>query len=268
MASAQKMKLDLSAPHQRYTLADGSYAKGVTTVLDVLAKQNLLDWYPRVEREGIVEHVTKFCESKSTADGYLRTSSVYDAFLGLPKWPSGKPKWFGIQSSRAAADLGTVAHAHIEAWLTGRELDPEGLPEGMWEAALPAFDRFKAWWDGMGLELVASEWQGVSEAYRYGGTIDFVARKKDGGLLLGDIKTSKANKAWPYPTVIAQVAAYRWMWQENGKGDVGEVHVVRVGKTPEDRGQYVRITDRDLDAGWTLFKAARAACDALEVLER
>lgn len=239
------MKLDLSAPHQRYTLADGSYATGVTTVLGVLNKGALMPWAAKVEREFVAAHFARGGDAATLPRQYA----------------------YAAESGRAA-DLGTVAHAHIEAWLTERELDTEGLPEGMWEAALPAFDRFKSWWDGMGLELVASEWQGVSEAYRYGGTIDFVARKKDGTLLLGDIKTSKANKAWPYPTVIAQVAAYRQMWQENGKGDVGEVHVVRVGKTAEDRGQYVRITERDLDAGWALFKAARAAYDALAVLER
>lgn len=259
------MKLDLKAPHQKYFAKDGKQVCGVTTLLDSLAKPPLYDWYPRVEREGILAVVRRILPlfPDSPASAYKAIEAA------LPVWEkSGKPKWFGRGESQEAADLGTIAHARIEAWLHGTTLDPSGLDEGLYAASLAPLERFQEWWDGEGLTLVASEEQLVHPELRYGGTIDFVARDRDGKLVLGDIKTTKANRDWPYPTVIAQVAAYKELWELAKCGPpwprdpVARVVVVRVGKTPEDLGQQVWLSAKKLDAGMRLFLAAKDAYEA------
>lgn len=270
------MKLDLKAPHQKYFAKDGKQVCGVTTLLDSLAKDALYDWYPRVEREGVCAHVLEQAKKSpltvECVGGFETAILVRDlpkVFNSLPVWEkSGKPKWFGKGESQKAADLGTIAHARIEAWLHGTTLDPSGLDEALYAASLAPLERFQEWWDGEGLTLVASEEQLVHPELGYGGTIDFVASDRTGKLVLGDIKTTKANRDWPYPTVIAQVAAYKELWELVKCGPpwprdpVARVVVVRVGKTPEDLGQQVWLSPKKLDAGMRLFLAAKDAYEA------
>ena len=241
-----KMKLDLNAPHQKYFHADGKQVVGVTSYLGVLGKDALMPWAAKMEREGILAHFANGGDAGS-----------------LPR-----PFYYAGHTNRAA-DLGTIAHAHIEAWLTGRELDPDGLDPALYEQALEPFARFKAWWDEEGMTLVVSEQQLVHEQYRYGGTIDFVARDQHGKVVLGDIKTTKANKSWPYDTVIAQVAAYEQLWNARAKAPnapVERVVVVRVGKEASDPGQRVWLDPAKREAGWRLFLAAQAAYEAKRLL--
>jgi len=241
----EPMRLDLKAPHQKYFHKDGKQVVGVTTLLGVLGKDALMPWAAKMEREGILAW---FAAGKQT-------------------WDLPKPYFYAGHTSKAA-DLGTIAHARIEAWLHGTTLDPHGLDEGLYAAAAAPQTRFQEWWDGEGLTLVASEEQLVHPELRYGGTIDFVARDRDGKLVLGDIKTTKANRDWPYPTVIAQVAAYRELWdlKECGppweRDPISRVVVVRVGKTEEDLGQQVWLSEKKLAAGMRLFLAAKDAYEA------
>jgi hypothetical protein len=67
--------------------------------------------------------------------------------------------------------------------------------------------------------------------------------------------------------VIAQVAAYRSLWDmrhvaEGSPAWIERCVVVRVGKTPEDLGQQVWLSDKKLDAGMRLFLAAKDAYEA------
>ena len=259
------MKLDLKAPHQKYFATDGKQVCGVTTYLGVLGKDALMPWAAKMEREGVRDHLLSSLQVRTKVEGTLLEPFVYmseveEFFSTLPK-----PYFYAGHTSKAA-DLGTIAHARIEAWLHGTTLDPSGLDEALYAAAAAPLERFQEWWDGEGLELVASEEQLVHPELRYGGTIDFVARDRDGKLVLGDIKTTKANRDWPYPTVIAQVAAYRSLWDRNvtivETDLVQRCVVVRVGKTPEDLGQQVWLSAKKLDAGMRLFLAAKDAYEA------
>ena len=242
----EPMRLDLKAPHQKYFHGDGKQVVGVTTLLGVLGKDALMPWAAKMEREGILAW---FAAGKQT-------------------WDLPKPYFYAGATSKAA-DLGTIAHARIEAWLHGTTLDPHGLDEGLYAAAAAPQTRFQEWWDGEGLELVSSEEQLVHPELRYGGTIDFVARDKDGRVVLGDIKTTKANRSWPYDTVIAQVAAYEQLWNARAKAPnspVERVVVVRVGKEASDPGQRVWLDPAKREAGWKLFLAAQAAYEAKRLL--
>lgn len=268
-----KMKLDLNAPHQKYFHSDGKQVVGVTSYLGVLGKDALMPWAAKMEREGVRASVLadverlQFIDAGESGDAppllVVDPKDVEAAFNALPR------AYFYAGHTNRAADLGTIAHAHIEAWLTGRELDPDGLDPALYEQALEPLARFKAWWDEEGMVLVVSEQQLVHEQYRYGGTIDFVCRDKEGRVVLGDIKTTKANKSWPYDTVIAQVAAYEQLWNSRVKAPnapVERVVVVRVGKEASDPGQRVWLDSRKRQAGWELFRAAQAAYEAKRLL--
>ena len=255
----EPMRLDLKAPHQKYFAKDGKQVCGVTTYLGVLGKDALMPWAAKMEREGVREHVMRWVVAEAEEkDGleWVCVESVDEALFSLPK-----PYFYAGHTSKAA-DLGTIAHARIEAWLHGTTLDPSGLDEALYAASLAPLERFQEWWDGEGLTLVASEEQLVHPHVRYGGTIDFVAKDRSGYVVLGDIKTTKANRDWPYPTVVAQVAAYSQLWQEHSGAPVDRHVVVRVGKTEDDPGQQVWLTPKQIKSGTKLFLAAMAAYEA------
>lgn len=238
------MKLDLAAPHTVYKTADGKRAPGVTTVLGVLDKAALLPWAAGLERALVLEHAG---------------AGTLDAL----------PRQYAFEAKRdKAADLGTITHARIEAWLKGTELDPDGLPADLYAESVHGYERFREWWFGEGLQVVASELPLVSERYRVGGTLDVVARDAAGELVLVDIKTSNATRTWPYPSVIGQVAAYRALWGEHNSQRIGRVAVARVGKTPGDEGQQLWLSDTRLDNGLALFVAALDAYRAMQALGR
>ena len=260
------MKLDLNAPHQKYFHKDGKQVVGVTSYLGVLSKDALMPWAAKMEREGIQEAVMTRCSASSVERNglyYVSLEELDEALYSLPR------SFFYAVHTNRAADLGTIAHAHIEAWLTGRELDPDGLDPTAYEQAKEPFARFREWWDSEGMTLVVSEQQLVHEQERFGGTIDFVCKDREGRVVLGDIKTTGPNRAWPYDTVIAQVAAYEQLWNARVKAPnspVERVVVVRVGKEASDPGERVWLDPRKRQAGWALFRAARDAYEAKRML--
>ena len=241
-----RMKLDLNAPHQKYFHKDGKQVVGVTSYLGVLSKDALMPWAAKMEREGIRDWL-----------------AAGNDLASLPR------PYFYAGKTQKAADLGTIAHAHIEAWLTGCELDPDGLDPTAYEQAKEPLARFVEWWESEGMVLVVSEQQLVHEQERFGGTIDFVCRDRDGRVVLGDIKTTGPNRSWPYDTVVAQVAAYEQLWNSAVKAPnapVERVVVARVGKEASDPGERVWLDSRTRLAGWALFRAAKDAYEAKRLL--
>mgnify|MGYP006268737551 CR=1 FL=1 len=237
------MKLDLKAPHTVYKGADGRRLVGVTTYLSMIAKPQLFKWYADEERKGVL-------------------ASIEDG-TPLPDRPFAEVK------RDKAADLGTVTHARIEAWLTGEELDPEGIPPEVYEQSRFGFDRFLSWWKSEGLTLLHSELVMVSDdpAYlSFGGTADIVATDKDGLFVLIDIKTTKKSRYWPYPETYAQVAAYASLYDWNHER-VDRVVIVRIGKDAGDELEVVEVPYEKRIAGWKLFMAAYEAYGAKRELE-
>jgi hypothetical protein len=98
----------------------------------------------------------------------------------------------------AAADLGDLIHAAVEAHATGHPRPP--LPPQA-EPYLAGFDRFLA--DHTPVFL-AAERTVYSRHYGYAGTFDALATLPDHGLTLLDVKTG--NRI--YPEVCLQLAAY------------------------------------------------------------
>ena len=105
-----------------------------------------------------------------------------------------------------AADAGTLAHAMIDAFLKGKEIEDDPfLPSTVMRAARGALDRFRAWWELGEYEVLHTELALVDQRMGYGGTIDSVLRRvRDGALVVGDLKTGKGV----YDEQLVQLGGY------------------------------------------------------------
>lgn len=104
-----------------------------------------------------------------------------------------------------AASAGTLAHNWIEATVKGEAFEiPVGTDPDVYLKAQQAHANFQTWYGESGLTIVDTERPLVSEAHRFGGTYDAVARDGDGKVIALDFKTS--NKL--YTEHLYQIAAY------------------------------------------------------------
>ena len=136
---------------------------------------------------------------------------------------------FRAQSGKAA-DAGTLAHDLVEMWIHAKKgerlrlakLTPKQLAATykytveVKTKAHSSFQGFIDWAHQWKLTVVSTEEKLVCNEFRYGGTIDCVARIGSGRsrqLVLLDWKTSKAV----YGDYLCQVAAYGYTTITNGR---------------------------------------------------
>jgi hypothetical protein len=257
------MRLDLQRPHQVYKLKNGKRVPGVTTILGVLSKPQLLRWYAAMEREGVLEVAHEIDRGNG-----IPTADAIEVCLPHPN-EKGEPVYFAEVRRDKAASLGTITHARIEAWMTGEELDAEGLPPDLYAQSVHGFDRFRQWFEAEGYtrEGSESEVQVVSEELQCGGTGDHWVYGQHSGWDYLDIKTSKASRYWPYADTKGQCSTYPRIYHEARNKATDRVWIVRVGTTPDDIIQPYLMTDDERLWGKKLFEAARAAYTALRELE-
>lgn len=210
-----------------YKNTDGKRLPGVTTVLGVLDKPALLGWAARTAADAAVEAMT----SGSPPDAAKET---------------GRKAVFARRDK--AADLGTRAHALVEAHFAGETVDVDvSNPEDakVYACARRAIDHITA----TCTRVVLSETAYTDTAEGFGGTIDLVV-ERDGKLYVADLKTGKGA----HDEVVPQLAAYRWLLQRAAvEVDGGIVfHVPVDGDTVTEHA----ITSEKLNAGRTIFFAA------------
>ena len=119
--------------HIRYQLADGTYVPGVTTVLGVLAKPQLIIWANRLGLQGIDS--TKYRD--------------------------------------AMADIGTLAHKMIAAHLKSEPCDTSEYSQEHIDKAETCLIKFWDWEKQHTLQGILIETPLVSEVYGYGGMPDW-----------------------------------------------------------------------------------------------
>jgi hypothetical protein len=212
----KKYTLDLLAPHQVYRTADGERVPGVTTILGAtLPKDALIHWAWKLGTEG---------------KDYKK-------------------------EREAAANVGTVAHARIEAWLAGLDFDDDCVSGDLLVKSEAPLARFKAWWHERKYRPLLLEAQMVSERFKCGGTLDVLATPEGGGRVadLVDIKTTNATKSWPYDSVLIQVCAYATLVEEGQGAPVRDIHVWRIGKTEDDEGQIYTLSAHEREVATRLF---------------
>jgi hypothetical protein len=219
-------------PTAPYYLKDGSRVPGTTTIIQRFKESGgLMQW-----------------AFKQGQSGALR---LYD-------------------EAEKAAEIGTVAHAMVEAFIDGkseaecqqlaRTLPPEAEPKVM-----SAFTAYKTWQSNFQVEIVCKEIHLVSEKYRYGGTPDAIGLvgAQLPILALLDWKTSNGI----YTDYLIQLAAYKNLWEENfpERPLTGGSHLLRFAKEHGDFGHHYFA---DLGNAWRQFLLFREAYEIDKELKK
>jgi len=212
----EKTKLVRNAPHQKYHLADGTQVPGGSTICKIGDDAGaLIHWAWNLGREGK--------DYKKERD--------------------------------KAADIGTIAHFLIECYLTGQVADLDDYSQEDIDKALGCYNKFVDWWDEQNLKVVATEIQLVNETYKFGGTVDLIAKRPNGHHVLIDFKTSKkiSESYW------RQCAGYAALWNQNqevnGFNAINQITnhaIVRIGK--QEEGDFEVVWKEDLAKEWFVFQ--------------
>jgi hypothetical protein len=207
----------MPTPREGYKLADGTKVPGVTTVIG-----NCLGWNK----------------------GALMWWANQEGLAGRNH----------RDSSQAAADAGTLAHAMVEAHIHGVPfVAPIGTDPAQLAKASVAFGAYREWESDTRLQIVATEIKLVSEVHRFGATPDAIAIRANKGLVLPDWKSSKGT----YADHLLQLAAYGHAFEEvTGMELVGGYYLCRFDKM--SGGFSTKWWPRDaLDGAWKAFLACR-----------
>jgi hypothetical protein len=199
----------------------------------------------------------------TTIIGRFKDSSAL-MFWAFKQGQSGAERLY--DSAEKAADIGTTAHAMIEAHIneedTIKVLSDSGLSEEDMDKADNAYQQYLKWEKQTGITLLSKyqEISLVSKEYRFGGTPDALGMV-DGNLVLPDWKTSNAV----YMDYILQLAAYKHLVEDGVKLDTGEplgmgevkgFHLLRFAKDyPDFEHRYFG----ELDLAWKQFLLFREA---------
>lgn len=157
--------------------------------------------------------------------------------------------------AQEAADSGTCTHYHVECHIKGEKLDLTDFTQDQIDKAETGYLAFLEWEKNNKLEYIKLEYPVVSEKYRYGGTVDMVA-KKNGSLWMIDLKTSKAI----YPGHKIQLAAYVHAYNEQEDIPVNEYHILQLNKV-DGSFQHHPVSQKQLDDGWKVFAHCRKLYD-------
>jgi len=162
-----------------YTWGDESFFS-VTTILNALNKPAL----PRWAANSVAEYV--FDQWPFIVD--MMHSDRKDELMGILK---GAP-W---RVKEKAANLGTMVHEAVEAYVMGAR-----LPDEITDKHIIQFER---WLDAFKPHFLESECTIFNRRFNYAGTLDIVA-EIDGNIWCIDVKSGKGV----YPEYAMQVAAY------------------------------------------------------------
>jgi hypothetical protein len=196
----------------RFYKIDGESYPSVTTIIKCLDKPALVPWASKMQREA----------DALTAMGASTPREAAELILASPN--------AAYASSAKAADIGSEAHAAVEAYLRGEKIPLIS------EKASNCFDSWLKWWSGSGLTVVGIETVVHSAPHGYAGRIDVLAEKK-GKQYVIDWKTGKDIYAEAHLQNIAYRAALFEMGMDTHGGAMvllpkegGNVKVVQARK--------------------------------------
>lgn len=187
----------ISKAHTVYKLADGTRVPGATTITGLLNKPHLVRWANKLGLEGI-------------------DSSKY---------------------TDEAAAVGTLAHALVQAHLSGEMLDTSMFSSAQIDLAENAVLSYLEWESRHKIEPILLEKPMVSEKLRYGGTLDCYCMLDDVPTLI-DFKTGKAI----YDEYFVQTAGYKNLLMELNL-PVERVKILRIGRDETEGFEERDIAD-------------------------
>lgn len=218
---------DEKKARRNYKDASGKKLPGVTTILGVLDKPGLLYWASRLAAEATAAAIV---------DGGHPAPMAIEIGRKTPFAKRDK-----------AADLGTLAHACVEAHYAG-----EPWPDAP-DSAKACADRVITHIAKAGYVVVASEWSSTwgEHGYGFAGTLDLVVQR-DGILYIADLKTGSL-----VDSVVPQLGAYRMLWNRHNADKALLSGVVFHARVDGTEVKEVRLSQEKLDAGFNIFYAAK-----------
>ena len=216
MAKTKTLKSDKA--HQAYYIEENGKkvrVPGVTTITGVLDKPALKYWGNRIGLEGI--------DIKNYVD--------------------------------KRAEMGTLAHAMVEAFLLKETVDTTEYSQVAIDAAENAFLSFLEWEKKHTYEVHGIEMQLTSKSLRVGGTCD-IYWTLDGVPTLTDLKTGSGI----YPEMKVQACAYADLLLDNGHL-VESVSILNIPREEDERFEYCEIQSADWDIYAEAFRACRRIYD-------
>lgn len=190
-----------SADHA-YTYRGITYP-GVTGLLKVIDKSDaLMSWAARNTAEAAIALALDYEVTNASPSGVTneRTQSGLDKLLdtvgaeGTVRALTSRSSW----KRDEAAALGTEVHNLADLVVRGAPTPAMG------DTTRARVLKYAEWWKASGWTLRTSEAMLVNTAQGYGGTLDLLARDRDGATVLADIKTGKAI----YHEAVLQLTAY------------------------------------------------------------
>ena len=163
----------------------------VTSVLgNTVAKPNLYGWHNKMGREAIAQ----FLQARV---GHTLTQDNLDVALEEAKLRPDK-------TSGAAASLGNRAHDLLSDYINAK-IEKSDMAVEVPEDLQNVWDSFLQWEEDAGIDQwYKTEFAVYSEVFGYAGSVDALARNRDGKWMVIDWKTSKAL----FPENAMQAAAY------------------------------------------------------------
>lgn len=192
---------------------DGTVVPSVTTVLKVLDKPALVAWAANQTVKKAIELFARLTDK----DG-----AVHVSFAQAQEVLEEAKKKFR-ETSRDAADIGTIVHAAIESIILGEQPAPitdENVANGV--------TAYTQWFQQNNVRPVRVEAYLGSKKYGFGGTVDFVGYIGD-KLVVADWKTSTGI----YEEYKIQVSAY-----------IAAVEEMLADKKQKFKGAYILRFDK------------------------
>lgn len=186
--STNKVVLDLDAPHQTYADDKGNILPSVTAILGKhISKPSLVKWAHGLGAEG----------------------KCLEEHGGIGR------------------RVGSIFHFMVQGYCDGFECDLSKCKPKEVERATNMFGTWLEWWLDSGYELISSEIQLSSGNLGFGGTLDLVAKDKQGRVFIADYKTGSRL----HTEYQVQICAYRQLYHDLHPfgDDVEYCKLVRVG---------------------------------------
>lgn len=164
----------------------------VTTILgQIVAKPALMNWYNKMGREAVAEHLTSVV-------GQTLTPEILELAL---REAGSRPE----KSKQEAASLGIKAHELISTYINKRIEEDSSSYVDVPDDLNSVWDAFMEWERESDIKkYLKTEFACFSTSYKYAGSIDALAQTSSGKFMVIDWKTSKSL----YPEHALQVTAY------------------------------------------------------------
>lgn len=201
-------------------LIDGKRATGVTTIIGVLAKPQLIGWAARMAVEYIEDTLPTGQDYRVVEETIYINQRDLERILDEARFAHTKKK-------EAAGTHGTDAHALVEAYVNACIATNKGEPLAKPPTISEGIEKFILWAIENVDHFLFSERQMYNKELFIAGTADFAYIGKDGKKYMADFKTSSGIYGIDY---WLQCAAYRMLAEGEGDAPYDGCTVVRMGK--------------------------------------